>query len=189
MSYEHQLVLSMPFPKDVDEGAVHHAFQPLLEYFGHPSATQKCFDNHAMAQCEIEWVRGPLDAVLTIQTSGPVSYDFADRVRDCLVSASVLTPHHGCANLWDIETGDLNNKLSRIPFGPTERDRGLALAEAVLDLAYQDIVGLLSTSGASPTSAAAEIRDLLLRVIPVLTEKWLPTAEIQSEPGEPKPSF
>ena len=191
MSYEHQLHLTMRFPKDTDARAVHRAVQPLLQYFGHPWATKETFGKEplSMDQCEVEWSVSRGSGVPTIQTSGPVSYDFVDCVRNCLAAASTLTTDRGCANLWDLETGDLPHMLTRIPFGPTERDRRLALAEVILDQTYKDLVELLPASRASQEVTDRKIYSLLYRVLPLLTRKRRETAEIKSEPDGPKPSL
>lgn len=190
MSYEHQFHLTMVF-RETDPRAIHRAFRPLLQYFGHPWATKETFGKEplSMDQCEVEWSGSRGSGVLTIQTSGPVSYDFVDRVRDCLAAASTLTTDRGCANLWDLETGDLPHMLTRIPFGPTERDRRLALAEVILDQTYKDLVELLPASRASQEVTDRKMYSLLYRVLPLLTKKRRETAEIQSEPAGPKPSF
>lgn len=189
MSYEHQLHLTMRFPKDTDARAVHRAVQPLLQYFGHPWAIGETLGREPllMDQCEVAWSRSPAGATLTLQTSGPVSHDFIDRVRDCLGAASHLTPDRGCAELWDLETGDLSHMLTRIPFGPTERERTLARVEAALDQATQDLVESIPASSAPPARAGAEIRKLLFLVAPALTDKLSRAAG--SEPDGPKPSL
>ena len=178
MSYEHQWHLSMPFPQDVDREALHRAFRPLLAYFGHPwadpaaGAFADVSDPTGIRegslithQCEITWSSdgsscarpGPVGSVtLTIDTSGPVSHDFADLVRSCLRDASALTPHRGCAPLWDVETGNLEHALTRLAFGPTARARRLAQAEAVLGQAEHDLLALLPAPS-FPDDAASDI--------------------------------
>ncbi len=194
MSYEHQLHLTMRFPNETDARAVHRAFQSLLQYFDHPWASEETFGNEPllMDQCEVAWSRSPASGLLTVQTSGPVSYDFVDRVRNCLAAASTLTPDRGCADLWDLETGNLPHMLTRIPFGPTARERALALVEAALDRACQDLVGSIPISPAVSTSADAEIRDVLFRsnLLPALTDKLVKLQETtRGVPEGPKPSL
>ena len=176
MSYEHQLHLSMPFPRDVDRQALHKTFQPLRAYFGHPwaDAAEGAFadasdsagtwgDSVITHQCEITWSSDRSlstrpeetgSATLTIDTSGPVSYDFADLVQSCLRDASALTSRRGCAQLWDVETGDLEHALTRLAFGPTARARRVALAEAVLGQAEHDLLALLPTASSSDDAAS-----------------------------------
>lgn len=194
MSYEHQLHLTMRFPSETDARAVHRAFQSLLQYFGHPWASEEAFGNEPllMDQCEVAWSRSPAGGFLSVQTSGPVSYDFVDRVRDCMGAASRLTPDRGCADLWDLETGNLPHMLTRIPFGSTARERALALVEAALDRAWQDLVGSIPISPAVSTSADAEIRDVLFRsnLLPALTDKLVKLQETtRGVPDGPKPSL
>lgn len=67
MSYEHQFHLTMVF-RETDPRAIHRAFRPLLQYFGHPWATKETFGKEllSMDQCEVEWSVSRGSGVLTI---------------------------------------------------------------------------------------------------------------------------
>ncbi|OZA27085.1 MAG: hypothetical protein B7X93_09670 [Hydrogenophilales bacterium 17-61-9] len=113
MGYDHSMCLHAQVKSGVTVDQVAEVIKPLLEYWGAEiNSEESSFNNKFSFDPET----GDLD----VETAGEVGYGYRDLVEEAASRLSQIVEGAGEIELRNHDTGDLDNAISVIEFGPSD---------------------------------------------------------------------
>jgi len=116
MSYEHEMTLSASIREDVTDEQVQNALLPIFDALDYPADTllNKCVKRKADHQI---WLK---EGKLFVYTNMFAPDGFLEVIEGVAKTFTGLVSHAGEIELLDCETGDRENAMSKIFFGPSD---------------------------------------------------------------------
>ncbi len=114
MGYAHSMMFNAMVRKGVTVQQVEAALKPLIDYFGRGLNEGDGVSDDAIFEFNEE--NGELDC----NTYGDVGYGYYDLVYEVAQNLAAIVAEPGEINLYDHDTGDIENAKTVLLFGPTE---------------------------------------------------------------------
>lgn len=146
MGYSHTMTVTAMVKPGTAPSQIAEAFRPILDYFGHDDDVFEGGETIIQVGDD-EFSFNPTTGHLSVSVYGDVSYGHSDLVDQVADNLGPLAAEPGEIELYNHDTGDIDNAKSTFVFGPNAETINLYVAKQKMESGLALISEVVGKSG------------------------------------------